>query len=49
MVSIEKASEILNKNNTYSKEEVEEILDFLNPIVEILVDYIELKYPRGVK
>ncbi len=49
MVSIEKATEILNKNNTYSKEEVEQILDFLNPIVEILVDYVELKKPTGEK
>ncbi len=49
MVSIEAAAKILNKNNTYSKEEIEEILDFLNPIVEILVDYIELDNNRGEK
>ena len=49
MVSIEAAAKILNKNNTYSKEEVEQILDFLNPIVEILVDYVKLKNPRGEK
>jgi hypothetical protein len=49
MVSIEAAAKILNKNNNYSKEEVEQILDFLNPIVEILVDYTELDNNRGEK
>lgn len=49
MVSIEAAAKILNKNNNYSKDEIEEILRFLNPIVERLVDYVELKDPRGEK
>lgn len=49
MISIDKATRILNKNNTYSKEEVEQIVDFLSPIVEILVDYIELDNNRGEK
>lgn len=49
MVSIEAAAKILNKNYNYSKEEVEQILDFLNPIVEILVDYTELDNNRGEK
>lgn len=49
MVSIDKATKILNKNNVYSKEEVVQIVNFLSPIVEILVDYVELKNPRGEK
>jgi hypothetical protein len=49
MVSIDKATKILNKNNDYSKEKVEQILDFLSPIVEILVDYIELDNNKSEK
>lgn len=49
MISKDKAKEILNRNNNYTSEEIEEILSFLNPIVEILVNYVELKDPRGEK
>lgn len=49
MISKSKAREILNRKGSYSYDEIKEILDFLNPIVEILVNYVELKDPRGEK
>lgn len=49
MITKDKAREILNREGNYTNDEIEDILDFLNPIVEILVDYVEQENPRGKK